>query len=92
MSRALAAFMLSLLVGMSASSVRAAEPTVEDYLQYFPSHTNSITVLRVSEIKQTSVAKANGWADSESEFWLAGSEKLPVWIGTIVRGGHFPLR
>lgn len=89
MSRAIAAFVLGLLVGSSIASAAAAEPTVEEYLGYFPAHTNTITVLRVAEIKKSAVAKSNGWADSDSDLWLAGSEKLPGWIGLIVRGGHF---
>jgi hypothetical protein len=89
MSRNLCPFLVCLLIAWSASSARADEATVAEYLKYLPAHTNSITVVRVAEIKNSAVAREHGWGDSNSELWLAGSELLPRWVSLVVRGGHF---
>lgn len=86
--RRLAVMLLAVTTFVGTQSVRAAEEIVEKSLSYFPAHTNSLMIMNVEEIKKSAKAKQSGWSDKDSAMWVAGTDPLPSWVKTIVRGAH----
>ncbi|MBD3675520.1 MAG: hypothetical protein HUJ26_18565 [Planctomycetaceae bacterium] len=88
LERKLAVVMGVAMISLAVRPAPAADEMIEKSLSYFPAHTNSVMVMNVDQIKQSEKAKQAGWSDNSSSMWVAGTEPLPSWVKTIVRGAH----
>lgn len=68
-----------------AAFVSAADSAVE-LSRLLPGDANTVSVVRVSRILNSERAKAEGWAETANEDFLAGASRIPPWVSTMVIG------
>jgi hypothetical protein len=82
---------LTLFAGLLAGcllTVAAQGQEVSELLQYVPSESNTLAVLRVKELIQSPRGQKEGWADKHESEFLQGAATIPPWVPLFVRSSY----